>query len=182
MSIVCGLDLHRQQITFDAVETQSGEVWRGRVWQPDRERFRRWLCRDVARRANGQPVAIAVEGCTGWRYVVEEIAAAGFEAHLAEPADTQAARGNKHRAKTDRSDARLLRELLQSGELPESWIPPTAVLEWRERVRLYKSLVDQRRVWIQRIHAELFQHGVAVPEARSARRTPATGCSATRST
>ena len=77
-----------------------------------------------------------MEGCTGWRYVVEEIAAAGFEAHLAEPADTQAARGKKHRAKTDRSDARLLRELLQSGELAESWIPPTAVLEWRERVPL----------------------------------------------
>jgi len=166
MSMVCGLDLHRQQITFDALETASGEVWRGRVWQPDRERFRRWLCRDVARRANGQPVAMAVEGCTGWRYVVEEITAAGFEAHLAEPADTQAARGRKRHAKTDRSDARLLRELLQSGELPESWIPPTAVLEWRERVRLYKSLVDQRRVWIQRIHAELFQHGVAVPEAQ----------------
>jgi transposase len=108
---------------------------------------------------------MAVEGCTGWRYVVEEITAAGFEAHLAEPADTQAARGRKRHAKTDRSDARMLRELLQSGDLPESWIPPTAVLEWRERVRLYKSLVDQRRVWTQRIHAELFQHGVAVPEA-----------------
>jgi transposase len=136
----------------------------GRVWQPDRERFRRWLGHDVARKANGQPVAMAVEGCTGWRYVVEEIMAAGFEAHLAEPADTQAARGRKRHAKTDRSDARLLRELLQSGDLPESWIPPTAVLEWRERVRLYKSLVDQRTVWTQRIHAELFQHGVAVPE------------------
>ncbi len=54
---------------------------------------------------------MAVEGCTGWRYVVEEIEAAGFEAHVAEPADTQAARGRKHRAKTDRSDAQLLREL-----------------------------------------------------------------------
>jgi transposase len=59
----------------------------------------------------------------------------------------------------------LLRELLQHGELPESWIPPPVVLEWRERVRLYKSLVDQRLVWMQRIHAELFQHGVAVPES-----------------
>ena len=48
MSMVCGLDLHRQQITFDALETVSGEVWRGRVWQPDRERFRRWLRHDVA--------------------------------------------------------------------------------------------------------------------------------------
>jgi hypothetical protein len=43
MGMVCGLDLHRQQITFDALETESGEVWRGRVWQPDRQRFRRWL-------------------------------------------------------------------------------------------------------------------------------------------
>ena len=166
MSMVCGLDLHRQQITFDALTPESGEVWRGRVWQPDRARFRHWLAHDVAQRAGGHPVAMAVEGCTGWRYVVEEIEAAGFDAHVAEPADTQAARGRKHRAKTDRSDAQLLRELLQHGELPESWIPPALVLEWRERVRLYKSLVDQRKVWIQRIHAELFQHGVAVPEAQ----------------
>lgn len=79
---------------------------------------------------------------------------------------TQAARGPKRRAKTDRSDAALLRELLQRGDLPESWIPPTAVLEWRERVRLYKSLVDQRSVWTQRIHAELFQHGVSIPEGQ----------------
>ena len=93
MSMVCGLDLHRQQITFDAMESPSGEVWRGRVWQPDRERFRRWLRHDATRRVNGEPVAMAVEGCTGWRYVVEEITAAGFEAHLAEPADTPAARG-----------------------------------------------------------------------------------------
>jgi len=177
MSMVCGLDLHRQQITFDAMDTASGELWRGRVWQPDRERVRRWLRQDVARRAAGEPVALAVEGCTGWRYVVEEIEAAGFEAHVAEPADTQAARGRKHRAKTDRSDARLLRELLERGELPESWIPPTIVLEWRERARLYKSLVDQRLVWIQRIHAELFQHGVAVPEAQIG--APATRASLT---
>jgi transposase len=71
--------------------------------------------------------------------------------------------GRKKRAKTDRSDARLQRELLQKGELPESWIPPTEVLEWRERGRLYKNLLDQRTQWVQRIHAELFQHGVASP-------------------
>ena len=164
MAMVCGLDLHRQQITFDALEVQSGEVWRGRLTQPDRVRFRRWLRCELASRAGDGSVAVAVEGCTGWRYVVEEIAAAGFDAHVAEPADTQAARGRKRHAKTDRTDARLLRELLAAGELPESWIPPEPVLEWRERVRLYKSLVDQRTQWLQRIHAELFQHGVAVPE------------------
>ena len=164
MTMVCGLDLHRRQITFDAVEVESGQVWTGRVWQPDRQRFRRWLRDDVTERAGGGPVAIAVEGCTGWRYVVEEVVAAGFEAHLAEPADTQAARGRKRRAKTDRSDCRLLRELLADGRLPASWIAPTIVLEWRERARLYKTLVDQRSTWVQRIHAELYQHGVTLPE------------------
>ena len=164
MSMVCGLDLHRGQITFDTLEVDSGVEWRGRLWQPDRQRLRRWLREDVASRAGDGKVAIAVEGCTGWRYVVEEITAAGFEAHVAEPAETQTARGTKKRAKTDRSDARLIRDLLASGDLPESWIPPDAVLEWRERGRLYKTLIDQRRMWVQRIHAELFQHGVALPE------------------
>ena len=82
---------------------------------PDRARFRRWLRDDLTRRVNDGRVALAVEGCTGWRYVVEEIERAGFEAHLAEPADTRAARGRKHRAKTGRSGARLLRELLVAG-------------------------------------------------------------------
>jgi transposase len=163
MAMVGGLDLHRRQITFDALDTESGQEWRGRIWQPDRARFRRWLRDHVAARAGGGSVALA-EGCTGWRYVVEEIEAAGFEAHLAEPADTQAARGRKHRAKTDRTDARLLRDLLASSELPESWIPRTGVLEWRERMRLYIALVNQRRVWGQRIHAERYQHGVTIPE------------------
>lgn len=164
MSMVCGLDLHRGQITFDALIPETGEVWRGRISSPDRARFRRWLDQEVSRRAGRGQVDISVEGCTGWRYVVEEVTAAGFVAHLAEPADTQAARGPKKRAKTDRSDSRLQRELMSKSELPESWIPPSDVLEWRERSRLYKSLVDQRRVWVQRIHAELFQHGVALPE------------------
>ena len=164
MTMVCGLDLHRGQITFDAVEVESGQGWTGRVWQPDRERFRRWLRGDVAERAGGGSVSMAVEGCTGWRYVVEEVVAAGFEAYVAEPADTQAARGRKRRAKTDRSDCRLLRQLLHDGRLPASWIPPTVVLEWRERARLYKTLVDQRSAWVQRIHAELYQHGVTLPE------------------
>jgi transposase len=165
-SMVGGLDLHRAQVTFEIADTASGEIWRGRLWQPDRQRLRRWLAEDVATRANGGPVELAVEGCTGWRYVVEEVTAAGHVAHVAEPADTMAARGRKRHAKTDRSDAGLLRQLLQDGDLPESWIPPEPVLEWRERVRLYKSLVDQRTQWVQRIRAELYHHGVAVPDGQ----------------
>jgi hypothetical protein len=36
--------------------------------------------------AGRDDVAFAVEGCTGWRYVAEELALVGVAVHLAEPA------------------------------------------------------------------------------------------------
>ena len=80
--------------------------------------------------------------------------------HLAEPAETAARRGTKKRAKSDRADARHLRELLMVGRLPESWIPPEHLLDLRARVRLRHTLVDQRREWQQRMQAVLYHHGV----------------------
>src|SRR5262249_40963015 len=105
-------------------------------------------------------IAFVLEGCTGWRYVVEELVRAGVTAHVAEPAETAALRGKKSRAKTDRADARHLRQLLVDGRVPESWIPPADVLDARVLVRLYKDLVDERTGWLQRVHATLFHHGV----------------------
>jgi transposase len=155
MRIVGGLDVHRAQITFDYLDTESGEVETGRIVPATRVAFSDWLARFEPGVA-----AFAVEGCTGWRFVVEELEAAGCEAYLAEPADTATLRGRKKRAKTDRADARLLRELLFQERLPESWIPPSCVLEARVKGRLYVTLMDQRRAWQQRIHAQLFHQGL----------------------
>ena len=158
MAIVGGLDVHRSQITFDYLDTETGEVRRGRV-VGTRTAFSDWLARIEER-----PAAFAVEGCTGWRFVVEELQRAGMEAHLAEPADTHALRGPKRHAKTDGIDAGHLRRLLAAGALPESWIPPERVQEMRTRVRLYKDLIDERTAWQQRIHATLFHQGVSAVE------------------
>ncbi|HXQ56919.1 MAG TPA: transposase, partial [Actinomycetes bacterium] len=154
MRIIGGLDVHRSQITYDWIDTDTGQHQRGQLAPAHREHLRRWLGQFA-----GQQAAFAVEGCTGWRYVVEELKRAGVEAHLAEPADTSAARGPKRRAKTDQTDARHLRELLATGRLPESWIPPTHVLEVRTLVRCYKALTDEHTAWLQRVHATLFHHG-----------------------
>lgn len=103
--------------------------------------------------------AFALEATTGWRFVVEELNKVGIEAHLAEPADTRALRGPKKRAnKTDRLDARHLRELLYQGRLPESWIPPAHIQDLRTLVRTRKTLVEERTSFQQRIHAQLFHH------------------------
>ncbi len=151
-----GLDLHRAQITFDYLDTETGELKRGRIAPATRDSFRAWLRKLPAVR----PAAFAVEACTGWRFVVEELEAAGITPHLAEVADTMALRGPKRRAKTDRSDAHHLRQLLVSHALPESWIPPQHVQEVRGRIRLHKALVDERTSWQQRIKAVLFHQGV----------------------
>jgi hypothetical protein len=65
---------------------------------------------------------LALEGTTGWRFVVEEIERAGYRAHLADPAETAAKRGRKRRAKTDRAGCDLQLRLLLARELRESWI------------------------------------------------------------
>ena len=96
MPIAGGLDIHRKQITFDYLDTVTGQVQRGQVSPADRVHLRAWLARFAGR----DDVAFAVEGCTGWRYVAGELAAAGVAAHLAEPAGTAFARGRKRHAKT----------------------------------------------------------------------------------
>jgi transposase len=158
MGILGGLDVHRAQVSFDWVDRDSGEARRGRTTPATRAGVAAWLGE-----LPGAEGGFAVEGCTGWRFVVEELQAAGFLAHLAEPAETSSLRGPKRRAKTDRTDARLLRELLEQGRLPCSWIPPTWILDLRTTVRLRKTLVDQRTAWQQRIHAALFHHGLPRP-------------------
>ena len=67
----------------------------------------------------GRELHVAVEACTGWLFVCDALVASGAVAHLAEPVETRALRGRKRRAKTDREDARWLRELLAEGRLPE---------------------------------------------------------------
>ena len=155
MSIVGGMDVHRKQLTFDYVDRATGELQRGQIAPADRRHLAVWLRRfdDVSN------VDFAVEGCTGWRYVVEELRRAGVTAHLAEPADTAAARGPKKRAKTDRADSKLLRELLDGDRIPECWIPPAQILESRALLGLYQDLRREHTGWIQRVHAVLFHQG-----------------------
>jgi transposase len=155
MAIVGGLDIHRRQITYDWIDTDTGETRRGQLSPASRLELRGWL-----EQFNGQPATFALEATTGWRYIVEELERTGFRAHLAEPADTRALRGPKRRAKTDRTDAHHLRELLRAGTLPESWMPPAHIADARTQVRLRRALVGERTGWNQRIHAILFHHGL----------------------
>ena len=184
MRIVVALDVHRRQITYKTLDRESGEVRRGRIVPATRGAVREWLEQFAGREAE-----FVLEGTTGWRFVVEEIERAGHRAHLADPAETAAKRGRKRRAKTDNADCDLQLKLLLAGELPESWIPPAHLLELRTRVRMRKTLVEQRTAWQQRLQAQLFHQGVPAglrPRTRTGREalvrrsSPRPGVSSTR--
>ncbi len=159
MTMVMGMDQHRQQISAEWVDTLTGEISRARVAPADRVGVRKFLAQ-----FDGAELEVALEATTGWRFVVEELERVGADAHLAEPAETSGLKGKKRRAKTDWADARHLRDLLLIGRLPESWIPPGHLLDLRARVRCRHTLVHQRTEWQQRMHAVLYHHGV--PRAR----------------
>jgi transposase len=152
--IVAGFDVHRRQITFDAFDTVSGETWRGQLESSPA------AVQDWVGRFPGRVIHVAVEACTGWLFVSRALERTGAVPHLAEPVETSALRGRKRRAKTDRTDAKWLRQLLCGGRLPEAWNPPEHVRQWRSRTRLRNSLVAERTSWTQRIRATLYHHGI----------------------
>ena len=71
MAIVAGFDVHRRQITFDALDTETGELSRGRI-DSSPAAVLLW-----SERWGGREVHVAVEACTvsmisplsmPWRY------------------------------------------------------------------------------------------------------------------
>ena len=118
-AIIAGFDVHLRQITFDCLDSRTGEVVRGRIAGTGAA-VEEWVARYPSRE-----VHVAMEACTGWLFVAEAVTRAGGVAHLAETVETRALRGRKRRAKTDRQDALWLRELLAEGRLPEAWIAPS---------------------------------------------------------
>ena len=158
MPIVGGLDIHRKQITSGYLDTETGVVKRGQVAPADRVHLRSWLVRFAGR----GDVAFAVEGCTGWRYVAGELAAAGVTAHVAGPAGTAFARGRKRHAKTGKTGSRHLRELLAEGRLPECRVPPSRILECRALPVTCHDLRAGHTAGVQRVHAVFSRQGASV--------------------
>jgi transposase len=166
--VMAGFDIHRAQITFDALDSGTGEVKTGRIASTP-EAVEQWVAR-----FRGQEVHVALEACTGWYFVARALERAGAVPHLAELAETRALRGRKRRAKTDRADARWLRQLLSERRLPEAWIPSDHICFLRIRTRLRKTLIDERTAWRQRIQATLFHLGLpSLPESLEGQRARA---------
>ena len=114
-SIVGGMDIHRKQVTFDYLDLVTGEVKCGQIAPADRASLRAWLKRFA--------------GVPGWRSPSRRAPGGGMSPRNSggralrrtwpsRPIPPR--RGGEERAKTDRADARLMRDLLAGGRLPSA--------------------------------------------------------------
>ena len=138
MAIVAGFDVHRAQITFDALDTETGEVTRGRI-DATPAAVARWAARfagrEIACRGGGvHGLAVRLRRARGGRGGRASGRAGGDE----RVAGAQAARQDRSRGRA------LAAELLADGRLPEAWIPPEHVRQWRSRARMRHTLIDER--------------------------------------
>src|ERR1700756_1619379 len=83
-AIVAGFDVHRRQITIDALDTATGEVSRGQI-ESTPAAVEEWVGGFA-----GRWIHVAVEACTGWLFVYRTLERLGAVGHLAEPVETSA--------------------------------------------------------------------------------------------
>jgi transposase len=158
-----GLDLSRKRLDWQALDREGAWVASGAV-PPDRDGLEQ-----LPRRLGDAAAVVAViESMSGARFVHDQLERAGWEVRIA---DAQKARGLAPLAcKTDRIDCWVLAELGRLDLVPEVWLPDPHVRGERERARFRLHLVKHRVSLKNRVHAILFQHGIANPHRDFVRR------------
>jgi transposase len=112
-------------------------------------------------RKAGEDPQVAIEATYGWYWAVDALTDAGLDVHLVAPSKVGAFADR--RVKNDQRDCQLLGDLLRAGMLPEAWIAPPQVREWRELVRYRAKLVGLRAGLKAQAHGVLAKLGVHVP-------------------
>ena len=107
------------------------------------------------------PAKVVLEATGNWVAVYERVEPYVQEVLLAHPLKVKAIASA--RIKTDKIDATTLAHLLRANLIPQAYIPPRAVREWREIVRHRAFLVRLQTRVKNRIHTLLAKRGVTPP-------------------
>jgi transposase len=154
MAIVGGLDIHRRQITYDWIDTDTGETCRGQLSPATRLELRAWLARSPASRRTSRwrPPPAGGSSPRSWR--VPGAAPPGRAGRHPGAGRPQAAGQDRPHRRPPPAGA-------------AGWRHPARVLDatgaYRRRSypgRLRRALVGERTGWYQRIHAIVFHHGL----------------------
>jgi len=150
-----GLDLSRKRLDWQALAGDGQRVEIGAV-PPDADGLAK-----LTQRLGDADVLAVIESMSGARFVHDRLELAGWDVRIA---DAAKARGIAPLAcKTDTIDTWVLAELARLELVPEIWLPDPEIRAERERARFRLHLVKHRSALKNRVHAILFQHGVANP-------------------
>ena len=99
------------------------------------------------------PSRVAFESTDNWPWLYDLLEGEGIETKLAHPQKVKAIASAK--LKNDQVDSRILAQLLRTDLLPESYVPPLEIREWRELVRYRAALVRMQTALKNRLRALL---------------------------
>src|ERR1700681_4709909 len=133
---IIGCDFHPSYQQIALVDTETGELWEGRLEheQGEARRFYQAL--------QGQTVRVGIEAVGNSQWFEKMLAEMGHELWIGDAA--QIRRLVVRQQKTDRRDAQHILNLLLDGRFPRLWVPSAEVRDLRQLLRHRQKLVELR--------------------------------------
>src|SRR3984893_11654568 len=133
---IIGCDFHPSYQQIALVDTETGELWEGRLEheQGEARRFYQAL--------QGQTVRVGIEAVGNSQWFEQMLAEMGHELWIGDAA--QIRRLVVRQQKTDRRDAQHILDLLVDGRFPRLWVPSQQMRDVRQLLRHRQKLVEIR--------------------------------------
>ena len=133
---IIGCDFHPSYQQIAMMDTETGELWEGRLEheQGEARRFYQAL--------QGQTVRVGMEAVGNSHWFEQMLAELGHELWIGDAA--QIRRLVVRQQKTDRRDAKHILDLLLDGRFPRLWVPSPQMRDVRQLLRHRQKLVEIR--------------------------------------
>jgi len=133
---IIGCDFHPSYQQIAMTDTETGELWEGRLEheQGEARRFYQAL--------QGQTVRVGMEAVGNSHWFEQMLAELGHELWIGDAA--QIRRLVVRQQKTDRRDAKHILDLLLDGRFPRLWVPSPQMRDVRQLLRHRQKLVEIR--------------------------------------
>jgi transposase len=148
-----GIDAHVRYLRIALLDKDGNLVLEATVSSEEPEQL-------VETLSGFRPLSVVVETCPAWPWIQELLVAEGIEFHLAHARDLRMIAHNAQ--KNDAVDARLLARMLLAGLIPEAYPRVGIQRDHLRLVRHHASLVRQRTLLTNRLHAQLHERRLFV--------------------
>jgi transposase len=133
---IIGCDYHPSYQQIAMVDTETGELWEGRLEHEPGE------ARRFYEALRGQEVRVGMEAVGNGQWFEQMLGEQGHELWIGDAA--QIRRLVVRQQKTDRRDARHILGLLLDGRFPRLWVPSAEMRDVRQLLRHRQKLVEMR--------------------------------------